>query len=221
MLGILTALGATLTLPGIAGIVLTMGMAVDANVLIYERMREEQRAGRRRHRSARHRLPQGASATIIDAHLTALIAAIALFELGHRAGPRLRRDAGHRHRLDAVHRLPGDAPDRLDLGPLRAPEDGAAVKFPIRLVPDDTNLPFMKWARIRTPISLFLIVLSFALFFTIGRQRRASTSRAARSSRSQHAKGAADVGHDPRDRRRPRPRRRPDPEHRSTARTTC
>ena len=41
MIGILTATGATLTLPGIAGIVLTMGMAVDANVLIYERMREE------------------------------------------------------------------------------------------------------------------------------------------------------------------------------------
>ncbi|GGD87173.1 protein-export membrane protein SecF [Aureimonas endophytica] len=38
----------------------------------------------------------------------------------------------------------------------------------IRLIPDDTNLPFMKWARIRTPISLALIVLSFALFFTIG-----------------------------------------------------
>ena len=46
MIGILTLLGATLTLPGIAGIVLTMGMAVDANVLIYERMREEAHAGR-------------------------------------------------------------------------------------------------------------------------------------------------------------------------------
>jgi preprotein translocase subunit SecF len=42
------------------------------------------------------------------------------------------------------------------------------VKFPIRLIPDDTRLPFMKWARIRTPVSLFLIVVSFALFFTIG-----------------------------------------------------
>jgi preprotein translocase SecF subunit len=42
------------------------------------------------------------------------------------------------------------------------------VKFPIRLIPDDTHLPFMKWARIRTPVSLFLIAVSFALFFTIG-----------------------------------------------------
>jgi preprotein translocase SecF subunit len=42
------------------------------------------------------------------------------------------------------------------------------VRFPIRLVPDGTNLPFMKWAKIRTPVSLVLIVLSFFLFFTIG-----------------------------------------------------
>ena len=39
---------------------------------------------------------------------------------------------------------------------------------PLRLIPDDTNLPFMKWARIRTPISLALIILSFVLFFTVG-----------------------------------------------------
>jgi protein-export membrane protein SecD len=84
MIGILTTLGATLTLPGIAGIVLTMGMAVDANVLIYERMREESRSGR----STLAALDTGfrkAFATIIDSHLTALIAAIALFELG--SGP--------------------------------------------------------------------------------------------------------------------------------------
>ncbi len=84
MIGILSALGATLTLPGIAGIVLTMGMAVDANVLIYERMREEAKAGR----STIAALDAGftkAYATIIDSHLTALIAAIALFWVG--SGP--------------------------------------------------------------------------------------------------------------------------------------
>ena len=42
------------------------------------------------------------------------------------------------------------------------------MKFPIRLIPDDTNLPFMKWAKVRTPVSLVLIVLSFVLFFTVG-----------------------------------------------------
>jgi protein-export membrane protein SecD len=84
MMGILSVTGATLTLPGIAGIVLTMGMAVDANVLIYERMREEARLGR----STIAAFESGfkfALATIIDSHLTALIAAIALFALG--AGP--------------------------------------------------------------------------------------------------------------------------------------
>jgi preprotein translocase subunit SecD/SecD/SecF fusion protein len=84
ILAILTLLGATLTLPGIAGIVLTIGMAVDANVLIYERMREEAMAGR----SVVNALDAGfrrAFATIIDSHLTALIAAIALFWLG--SGP--------------------------------------------------------------------------------------------------------------------------------------
>jgi protein-export membrane protein SecD len=84
MIGILTAAGATLTLPGIAGIVLTMGMAVDANVLIYERMREEAHLGR----STIAAFESGfkfALATIVDSHLTALIAAIALFALG--SGP--------------------------------------------------------------------------------------------------------------------------------------
>jgi preprotein translocase subunit SecD len=77
-------MGATLTLPGIAGIVLTMGMAVDANVLIYERIREEQRNGR----SILASIDTGfrrAMATIIDANMTHLIASLILFELG--SGP--------------------------------------------------------------------------------------------------------------------------------------
>ncbi|HEX3756335.1 MAG TPA: protein translocase subunit SecD [Rhizomicrobium sp.] len=84
LLGVLTVLGATLTLPGIAGIVLTMGMAVDANVLIFERIREEQRNGRGMLAS----IDQGfhrARATIIDANMTHLIASLILFELG--SGP--------------------------------------------------------------------------------------------------------------------------------------
>jgi protein-export membrane protein SecD len=81
LLAALTAFGATLTLPGIAGIVLTMGMAVDANVLIFERIREEQRNGR----SMLASVDQGfrrAMATIIDANMTHLIASLILFELG-------------------------------------------------------------------------------------------------------------------------------------------
>jgi protein-export membrane protein SecD len=81
ILGLMSALGATLTLPGIAGIVLTIGMAVDSNVLIYERVREEARLGR----SAASSLDAGfarALTTIVDANLTTLIAAVALFFLG-------------------------------------------------------------------------------------------------------------------------------------------
>lgn len=81
LLAALTLFGATLTLPGIAGIVLTMGMAVDANVLIFERIREEQRNGRGMLAS----VDQGfrrAMATIIDANMTHLIASLILFELG-------------------------------------------------------------------------------------------------------------------------------------------
>src|SRR5229473_5685767 len=84
MLGALSLLGATLTLPGIAGIALTMGMAVDANVLIYERMREEVRGGR----SMLSSLEAGftrAFGTILDSHVTTLVAGILLYWLG--SGP--------------------------------------------------------------------------------------------------------------------------------------
>jgi protein-export membrane protein SecD len=81
LLAALTAFGATLTLPGIAGIVLTMGMAVDANVLIYERIREEQRNGRTMLAAVDTGFRR-AMATIIDANMTHLIASLILFELG-------------------------------------------------------------------------------------------------------------------------------------------
>ncbi len=84
IMAVLTMLGSTLTLPGIAGIVLTMGMAVDSNVLIYERVREEVRNGR----SFLQALDLGfekALATIVDANLTTLIAAVVLFFMG--SGP--------------------------------------------------------------------------------------------------------------------------------------
>ena len=80
----LSALGATLTLPGIAGIVLTVGMAVDSNVLIFERIREEKLAGRSLIQAVDAGF-QRAFTTIIDANVTTLIAAIILFYLG--SGP--------------------------------------------------------------------------------------------------------------------------------------
>jgi preprotein translocase subunit SecD len=81
LLACLSVLGATLTLPGIAGIVLTMGMAVDANVLIYERIREESRNGRPM-LSAVQAGFERAFATILDANITHLIAATLLYQFG-------------------------------------------------------------------------------------------------------------------------------------------
>ncbi|RIK98192.1 MAG: protein translocase subunit SecD [Proteobacteria bacterium] len=79
--GILSLLNATLTLPGIAGIVLTVGIAVDSNVLIYERIREELHGGR----TAISAIDAGfarALATIVDSNLTTFIAAVVLFFVG-------------------------------------------------------------------------------------------------------------------------------------------
>ena len=84
LIGILSIMQATLTLPGIAGIVLTVGMAVDANVLIYERIKEELRAGK----TAINAIDTGYSrafGTILDANITTFIAAFILFILG--SGP--------------------------------------------------------------------------------------------------------------------------------------
>jgi preprotein translocase subunit SecD len=79
--GVLSLLSATLTLPGIAGIVLTVGIAVDSNVLIYERIREEARGGR----TAINAIDAGFSralATILDSNITTFIAAAVLFYIG-------------------------------------------------------------------------------------------------------------------------------------------
>ena len=84
LLGVLTILEATLTLPGIAGIILTVGMAVDANVLIFERIKEEMRT----EKSIIHSFDMGykrAQTAVLDANITTLISAMILFFLG--SGP--------------------------------------------------------------------------------------------------------------------------------------
>ena len=73
--------GATLTLPGMAGIVLTVGMAVDANVLIFERIREELRDGRSPQQAIHHGY-DSAFSTILDANITTFIAGLILFAVG-------------------------------------------------------------------------------------------------------------------------------------------
>ncbi len=81
LLGVLASFGAVLTLPGIAGIVLTMGMAVDANVIIYERVKEELRAGKGISLSIAEGFKNAMSA-VIDGNATTLITGIVLFSFG-------------------------------------------------------------------------------------------------------------------------------------------
>jgi preprotein translocase subunit SecD len=81
IVGLMSAFQATLTLPGIAGLVLTIGMAVDANVIIFERIREERRAGK----SLRNAVQAGftrSRLTILDANITTMIAAVVLLYFG-------------------------------------------------------------------------------------------------------------------------------------------
>jgi preprotein translocase subunit SecD len=81
LIGVLSAFGATLTLPGIAGIILAIGMAVDSNVLMFERIREELRLGK----TPRAAIDSGydkAFWTIFDSHVTTLITAVVLFQFG-------------------------------------------------------------------------------------------------------------------------------------------
>jgi preprotein translocase subunit SecD len=81
LLGFMGAVGATLTLPGIAGVILTIGMAVDSNILIFERIREELRNGK----TVRAAIDTGFSKvflTILDTHITTLVAAVFLFQFG-------------------------------------------------------------------------------------------------------------------------------------------
>ncbi len=193
--GILSLLNATLTLPGIAGIVLTVGIAVDSNVLIYERIREELRGGR----NAISAIDAGfrrALSTILDSNITTFIAAAVLFYIGTGPGPRLRRYARHRHHHHSLHRLYPHQPDRRRLGAMETAEDRADLGIslvtqfvliglgiliavltvvavldllpPLRIVPDDTHFDFTRFRRISFPISAALSILAIVLFFTHG-----------------------------------------------------
>ena len=102
LLGFLAACRATLTLPGIAGIVLIIGMSVDANVLIFERIREELRAGK----TPRAAVETGygkAFLTILDTNVNALIASPVPVRIRYGAGERLRRHPERGHHRQPLH----------------------------------------------------------------------------------------------------------------------
>lgn len=164
IIAILSVLGATLTMPGIAGIVLTVGMAVDSNVIIYERVREERMQGR----SLVQSLDSGfarALATIVDANFTTFIAAVILFFLG--SGPvkgfAVTLGIGIVTTVFTAFTLtrwlvavwlryykPKELPNGL-----------------VRFVPDNTKLPFMGWRRYAFALSTAISIGCVALFFTM------------------------------------------------------
>ncbi|MHA6692891.1 protein translocase subunit SecD [Devosia sp. A449] len=188
--GALSMLGATLTLPGIAGIVLTIGMAVDANVLIYERMREEQRAGKTPIQAINAGFER-AWGTIIDSHLTQLISAIVLYFLG--SGPvqgfAVTLALGILTSLFTSYTLTSYQVQMW----FRAVRPKVLKIQHFRFIPDGTKIPFMKISRY---VILFSIVASVASIgsayfkgFNLGIDFVGGTAIVI-----QHEDGPADVG---------------------------
>lgn len=164
----LTLLGATLTLPGIAGIVLGIGIAVDANVLINERIKEESRKGR----SAFAAIDAGfqrAYSTIVDSNVTTLIATVLLFWFG--SGP-VRGFAITMGLGIIISMFTAVAIVRIAMvwvaGRRKLKKIEIKPLLPINLVPDGTQIRFMKARFFGIGVSLFLSVASIILFFTPG-----------------------------------------------------
>ncbi|MCO5163642.1 MAG: protein translocase subunit SecDF [Mesorhizobium sp.] len=159
----LSILGATLTLPGIAGIVLTMGMAVDSNVIIFERVREERRAGR----SIVQSLDAGFSralATVVDANMTTLIAAVILFYLG--SGP-IRGFAVTLAIGIVTTVFTAFTLTRWMIAMWLRRTRPTEMPRGIKIVPDDTKVPFMAWRKVAFAFSGITSVICVVLFMTV------------------------------------------------------
>ncbi len=191
VIGALSALGATLTLPGIAGIVLTMGMAVDANVLIFERIREEQAAGRGAVQSIQAGF-QNAMSAILDSNVTTFIAAVVLFFLG--SGPvqgfAVTLAIGIITTLFTAYFITM----MIVFGWYRWRRPKKLKIQLLRIVPDDTTVPFMSWRRMAIIASVVLSVGSVGLFFVHG-MNLGIDFKGGTSIEVQHQGGPADVGH--------------------------
>ena len=164
----LTLLGATLTLPGIAGIVLGIGLAVDANVLINERIREETAKGR----TALAAIDAGFSrayATIVDSNMTALIATTLLFFFG--SGP-VRGFAVTMGLGILISMFTAVSIVRVLMVAIAARKRLKTIEIrpllPFKLIPDGTNIRFMNARHFGLAVSAFLSIASIVLFVTPG-----------------------------------------------------
>ena len=164
IVGLLSLLGATLTLPGIAGIVLTIGMAVDSNVLIYERIREERRNGR----SVIQAIDTGFSkalATIVDSNVTSLIATVVLFWLG--TGPVKGFAITYAIGILTTVFTAFTFTRMLVSIWLRRARPKELPRAPVTFIPPGTKIPFMGIRRWTFALSSLLSVLSVVGFLTI------------------------------------------------------
>ncbi len=191
IIAVLSVLGATLTMPGIAGIILTVGMAVDSNVIIYERVREERRLGRSLVQSLDSGFCACAWRTIVDANFTTFIAAVILFYLG--SGP---------VRGFAVTLAIGIITTVFTAFTLtrwlisiwlRRTKPKELPNGLIRFVPDDTKLPFMSWRRYAFGLSAALSIGATIAFFSI-EMNYGIDFRGGTSIEVQAKQGAADSG---------------------------
>ncbi|MEZ5781302.1 MAG: protein translocase subunit SecDF [Rhizobiaceae bacterium] len=164
IIAILSMLGATLTMPGIAGIVLTVGMAVDSNVIIYERVREERRWGR----SLVQSLDSGFSralATIVDANFTTFIAAVILFFLG--SGPVKGFAVTLAIGIVTTVFTAFTLTRWLIAWWLKRMKPKELPRGLVRFIPEDTHVPFMSWRRVAFGLSAALSLGAIVLFFTM------------------------------------------------------
>ena len=164
IIAVLSVIGATLTLPGIAGIVLTMGMAVNSNVIIFERVREESRHGRSIVQSMDSGFKQ-ALATVVDANVTTLIAAVILFFLG--SGPIKGFAVTLAIGIVTTVFTAFTLTRWLVAAWLRRQRPKTMPQGVVRLVPDDTTVPFMAFRKYAFTLSVALSLASVALFFTV------------------------------------------------------
>ncbi len=161
--GALSYFGATLSLPGIAGLVLTIGMAVDANVLIFERIREESRLGKAL-RASIHAGYDKAFWTILDANVTTLITALILFQFG--TGP-IRGFATTLSIGILASMFTSLVVTRLVLDLLTI-NNQKLKKIPMMQFFSQPNIPFVKMRRIAYMVSLVVIVTGMGIFVQRG-----------------------------------------------------
>jgi len=178
---LLSIMHQVLSLPGIAGILLTVGMAVDANVLIYERIREEIRKGVSPQAAIRAGFEKAFSA-IADSNITyALIAGVVLWVFGTGPIPRLRHRAHPRHRHLDVHFAHGQpcaphphvrraAQDRAPVNLTRRLRDRKPQGLQVEFFSHQTSYPFMATRRVWYTLSAVLMIVSLAVVLHAQRQ---------------------------------------------------